>query len=136
MSGVEGRDRGPVASSDRRPRVRSSHRIRALVMCALASAPAACRGGDGGGAQEPEPGRVYRGGPDAAGPEEPVTTPDYPVEPTRPVADDATVVPAYGVYPPPPPVPPRLSDEPAAAEWYGVPMPEPEPVLRYAAPQR
>ncbi|NMC71689.1 MAG: hypothetical protein GYA57_16700 [Myxococcales bacterium] len=135
MAEAEGQDRDATVSSDRVPRVRSPRLVRALVMCALASAPAACGGGSGGGPQEPEPGRVYRGGPDASGPEEPVTTPEYAVELPRPVADDATAMPAYGVYPAPPPAPPpRPGDEPIATPDYGVPGPE--PVLMYAMPHR
>lgn len=138
MAEPESPDRDSTNSPDRRPRVRSPRLVRTLVMCALAAAPAACGGGNGGGSQEPEPGRVYRGGPDASGPEDPVTTPDYGIEPRpAPSPDDAVAVPAYGVYPPPPPAPPPLPDDgPATAVEYGVPAPEPEPVLMYAMPHR
>ncbi|MBN1773940.1 MAG: hypothetical protein JXB32_21960, partial [Deltaproteobacteria bacterium] len=106
MAGAESQDRSPSIPDAARPRVRSPRVIRTLVMCALAAAPAACGGGTGGGSTEPEPGHVYRGGPDASEPELPPSAPDYAVEyPPSPSPDDAVAVPAYGVYPPPPPAP-------------------------------
>ena len=139
MAGAEPQDRKPFVAADvpPRPRVRSPRVFRTLVLCALAAAPAACGGGTGSGSQEPEPGHVYRGGPDAAGPVDPVGTPDYAVEyPPSPSPDDAVAVPAYGVYAPPPvaPHPVRRPSEPIAVPDYGVPSPHPEPVLMYGMP--
>jgi hypothetical protein len=135
-SGSQDRETSVSDGNPARPRVRSPRVIRALVMCALAAAPAACSGGAAGGSTEPEPGHVYRGGPDADGPGDPVNTPDYAVEyEPSPSPEDATAVPAYGVYPPPPPPPPP-ADGPIAAPMYGVPTPEPEPRLMYGMPHR
>jgi hypothetical protein len=115
--------------------VRSARVFRTLVLCALAAAPAGCSGGAGGGVTEPEPGQVYRGGPDASGPGDPVNTLDYAVEyPPSPSPADASAIPAYGVWQPPPEPPTPRPDGPIAAPAYGVPRPEPEPMLMYGVP--